>query len=77
MEVDRKKLERFIAKRCPSAEFSAYNDTIRCFRKISKRCQELGLSVECPSDCPHINSTPMLCTEGKCKYVKDIIKSLI
>lgn len=77
MEIDQRKLERYIAKKCPHAEFSAYSDTIRCYHKIAKRCQEWGLSVDCPTDCPHINSAPMHCTEGKCKYVKAEIKKLI
>lgn len=76
MEIDKKKLERYIARKCPDAEFSAANDSIRCYHKIAKRCNEWGLSVECPRDCPHINSEPVRCTEGKCKYVKEEIKKL-
>lgn len=77
MQVDRIKLERYIAKHCSNAEFSAYNDEIRCYKEQSKRCQEWGLSVECPHDCPHLNSTSLLCKEGKCKYVKKEIEKLL
>lgn len=76
MEVDKKKLERYIAKKCPDVEYSAYNDELRCYHKIAKACREWGLSVECPHDCPHINSSPVRCTEGKCKYVKKEIEKL-
>lgn len=77
MEVDKKKLERYIAKHCSLAEFSAYNDELRCYQKMQKQCREFGLSVECPNDCPHLNSSVVRCIEGKCKYVRNTIKSLI
>ena len=77
MEVDKKKLERYIAKRCPSAEFSAYNDEIRCYKEQAKYCHEWGLSIECPSDCPHLNAKVLRCREGKCKYVKKEIEKLL
>lgn len=77
MEVDKKKLERYIAKKCPHVEFSAYHDELRCYKKMRKQCQEFGLSVECPDDCPHLNGSVVRCTEGKCKHVKEEIKKLL
>lgn len=70
MEVNKKKLEKYIALHCPHVEFSAYHDELRCYQKMRRRCQEFGLSVECPDDCPHLNVSVVRCTEGKCKYVK-------
>ena len=60
----------------PECGVSAYNDEIRCYRKQAKYCKEWGLSVECPSDCPHLNAKVLRCTEGKCKYVKKEIEKL-
>lgn len=77
IEVDKKKLERYIAKNCSYIEFSAYHDELRCYSKMQKQCREFGLSVECPDNCPHLNSSVVRCKEGKCSYVKNIIKDLI
>lgn len=77
IKVDKKKLERYIALHCKDVEFSAYHDELRCYWRMKKRCNEFGLSANCPDDCPHLNGSVVRCTEGKCKYVKNEIKKLL
>ena len=77
IKVDKKKLERYIALHCKDVEFSAYHDELRCYWRMKKRCNEFGLSANCPDDCPHLNGSVVRFTEGKCKYVKNEIKKLL
>ena len=77
IEIDKKKLERYIALNCKDVEFSAYHDELRCYWRMNKQCNEIGLSKNCPDDCPHLNGSVVRCKEGECTYVKKQIKELL
>ena len=78
IEVDKKKLEYFVATTCPYFQVhgSCRNE---CTKNKFERCQldEWSKMDICPSDCPHLKDIPLReCSFGKCSVVKRAIKDL-
>ena len=78
MEVDKKKLERYIVSHCQY--YSNRETQNECTKGKLNRCQldEWTKNEICVPDCPHFADIPLLgCSFGKCNYVKKEMKKLL
>ncbi len=79
IEVNYDELVKMIVRDCPHYFYNNAEGEC-CWRKVTNEtCQLSDYSKElnCPPDCPRLNTKEYACDKGRCSRVKGIIKSLL
>lgn len=78
IEVVKAKLIKLLIGRCPYYFFN-YQEGECCMRKVNRETCNLHVfakELECPQDCPRLNTKEYGCDRGRCSKIKTIIKNL-
>lgn len=78
IKVKYDELVKRIVEHCPYY-FYNYAEGESCRRKVDEQTCSLHVfadKLQCPSDCPRLNTKEYACIKGRCPRVKAIIKNL-
>lgn len=76
--INQDELVKYIVKNCPHY-FYNYAEGECCQRKVTQETCNLHVfsgELNCPHDCPRLNTKEYGCDKGRCPRVKAIIKQL-
>lgn len=78
IEVNQEKLAKYIYRHCP-AHFYNWQEGECCHHKVTKETCSLHVfadDLQCPLDCPRLNTKEYGCDKERCPKVKATIKEL-